>query len=156
MSWDDLSHMSYGVVIWGMANQIYRNKLQLLQNKIIKNIYASNNLSIYKRKGLLRFMDSSNYFAAIKLYKEINNSVVPYFSNKIWCLQINHNYPTRFLANHNIVPPRFRKSKCQSSFIYQSISFWNILPVEIKLSNNVKQFKQKLKSFIVSTYQEDS
>ena len=50
------SHMSYGVVIWGMANQTYRNKLQLLQNRIIKNIYASNNLSVYKRNGLLRFM----------------------------------------------------------------------------------------------------
>ena len=115
--------MSYGVVIWSMVNQTHRNKLQLLQNRIIKNIYASNNLSAYKRNGLLRFMDCSNYFAAIKLYQEINNSVVPYFSNKISSLQINHNYPTRFSANHNIVPPRFRKSKCQSYFIYQPISF---------------------------------
>ena len=140
-----------------MTIQTYQNKkLQVQQNKIINNIYASNNLSTYKRNGLLRFMDSSNYFGAIKLYKEINNSVVPYFSDKISGLQSNHNYPTRFSENHNIVPPRFRKSKCQSSFIYQSISFWNTLPVEIKLSNNVKQFKRKLKSFIVSSYQENS
>ena len=69
------SHMSYGVVIWGMANQTCRNKLQLLQNKIIINIHASNNLSTYKRNGLLRFMVSSNYFVVIILYKEINNIV---------------------------------------------------------------------------------
>ena len=34
----------------------------------------------------------------------------------------------------------FNRSKCQSSFIYQSIKFWNNLPPEIKSSDSVNLF----------------
>ena len=117
------SRISYGIVMWGMSSQTYRNELQLLQNQIIKSIYGCNNVSTFKPNGLIQFFDAFNYFAAMKLFKELNHSVVPYLNAKICSLQRNHNYPTRFTTNHNLIPPRFVKTKCQSSFIFQSIAF---------------------------------
>ena len=114
--------------------------------------HGCNIVSTHKSNGLIRFFDALNYFASIKLFKELNHSVVPYFSAKISSLQRNHNYPTRFTTNHNLIPPRFVKTKCQSSFIFQSIAFWNTLPVEIKLCTNSKAFKYKLKLYIISNY----
>ena len=73
------------------------------------------------------------YYAVIKLCKEMNTDITPYFSNRIASFQSNHEHNTRFTVNNDLVPPLYNRSECQSSFIYQSITFWNNLPPEIVL-----------------------
>ena len=81
------SHISYGIVIWGKSSLTYINKIQSLQNKIIKNIFGNHNDETFRSNSLIKFVDAFDYFAGIKLYKELNSSVVPYFSERILILQ---------------------------------------------------------------------
>ena len=144
------SYLTYGIVVWGKSSITFGNKIQAMQNRIMRSIFGSSDKQIYKTNYLLNFEQSYMYFAVIKLYKEINTNITPYFSNRIASFQSNHQHNTRFTVNNNLVPPLFNRSKCQSSFIYQSIKVWNNLPPEIKSSDNVELFTRKLKNHLIS------
>ena len=150
------SHLSYGIVIWGGSSQTYKNRIIAMQNRIMKNIYGNCLSRTYKMNGLLMFTDAFNYFSSLKLYKEINNSTVPYFSDRLMDLNPSHSHFTRFSSNLNFVPPRFAKARCHSAFIYLATNFWNTLPTEVKLSQNLPRFKRNVKSFILSSYANDA
>ena len=55
------SHMTYGLPVWGNANQIFTNKLVTLQKKAIRAIsfsdYKSPSAPIFKEFEILRFKD---------------------------------------------------------------------------------------------------
>ena len=150
------SHLSYAIVIWGGSSQTYKNRIIRIQNRIIKNIYGNCLSQTYKINGLLMFSDAFNYFSSLKLYKEINNSTVPYFSERLMDLNPTHPHFTRFSSNLNFVPPRFVKARCHSSFIYLATSFWNTIPTEVKLSQNLMRFKRNIKAYILSLYANDA
>ena len=57
----------------------------------------------------------------------------------------NHDYRTRFSSNDNIKLPAAQLATCQCSFLFQGISLWNQLPLEIKQSSNTNIFKRKLR-----------
>ena len=81
----------------------------------------------------------------------MNSNISPYFSNRIASFQSNHEHNTRFSVINNLVPPLFNRSKRQSSFKYQSITFWNNFPPEIKSSDSIELFTQKLKNHLISS-----
>ena len=49
-----------------------------------------------------------------------------------------------------MIPLLFNRSKCQFSFIYQSIKFWNNLPSDLKSSDSAELFTRKLKNHLSS------
>ena len=120
--------------------------------KILKSIYGNHSDHNFKINRLLKFDDAYKYFAGIKLYKELSGKSIPYFSERIQSFQISHNHFTRFSLGSNLHTPLYIKSKCHESFIYQSLSFWNTLPEEIKCSRSTSSFKFMLKSRLLSLY----
>ena len=69
--------------------------------------YGSCSSGIYKRHRLLTFKDAFYYFACAKLYEEINEPVLKYFSERLEGFSVNHEYSTRFKTSNGIVPPLF-------------------------------------------------
>ena len=70
---------------------------------------------MYKYKDLLSLNKAFDFFAAIKLYTELNSPVTMNFINKILNYQRPYSQLTRFYQNRNIAPPFFKKRKCQTS-----------------------------------------
>ena len=146
------SIFTYGIIILGRSSLTCTSKLQKSQNNLIELIYGSSDIFVYKCNVLLTFNQAFDYFAAIKFYKELNNPVNMYFNNKILNYQRPYSRLTRFSQNRIIVPPLFTKSKCQTSFIYQSIKFWNSLPLDIKNSANINTCKRNVKIFLLNQH----
>ena len=144
------SHISYGIVIWGKSSRVFETRINKVQDRIVKNLYGRCNDETYRNNKLMRFSDAVKYFGGIKLYKELNFPINPYFRDKISSLQSNFTYQTRFISNQNITPPLFIRARCHSSFLFQSISFWNTLPVELKESATINSFKRNLRNYMLS------
>ena len=70
------SYLTYDIVVWGKYSITFGNKVQAMQNRIMKSIIGSYDQHIHKSNGLLNFEQSYMYFAVIKLYKEINIHMV--------------------------------------------------------------------------------
>ena len=140
-------YLNYGILCWGKSNLGNSDRITRLQNRAIKCIFKTNDAQIYKINKILRLEDMYSCCALVKLYLELNDTVRPYLSNRIISFQTVHDHRTRFSENESLIPPTFFKSKCKSSFIYNSISLWNSIPLDLRNSDNIDIFKCKLKIY---------
>ena len=86
-----------------------------------------------------------NIFSLIRFFKyyKLNESLN--FKTKIENHQTNHSYNTRHSIARNLNCPNFRLSKLKTSFLYNSIKFWNKIPSDIKSAQNLNHSKNILK-----------
>ena len=145
------SYITYAISTWGRSSMTYISKLQTIQNRIMKIIFGSCSVDTFKTNSILTIDNAYDYFSSIKLYKDFNQKTTKYFTDKISAFQSSHNYQTRFRENENLIIPHFTSARGQKSFIFQSIVFWNTLPVSIKNSPDLKVFKRLLKLFILDS-----
>ena len=122
-------------------------RLQRIQNKCIKIISSTNTCepSDYASLKLMSFKHIHEYFSLIRFFKyyKLNESLN--FKTKIENHQTNHSYNTRHSMARNLNCPNLRLSKLKTSFLYNSIKFWNKIPSDIKSAQNLNLFKKYLK-----------
>ena len=145
------SYITYAISAWGRSSMTYISKLQAIQNRIMRIIFGSSSVDVFKTNGILTINNAYDYFSSIKLYKDFNYQTTKYFTDKILEFQSSHNYETRFRVNGNLIIPRFTSARGQKSFIFQSVVFWNTLPLSLKNSPDLRAFKKLLKSFILDS-----
>ena len=137
-------HLNYGIEIWGNSYKTGIKRLQRIQNKCIKIISSTNTCepSDYASLKLMSFKHVHEYFSLIRFFKyyELNES--QNFKTKIENHQTNHSYSTRHSMALNLNCPNLRLSKLKTSFLYNSIKFWNKIPSDIKSAQNLKLFKK--------------
>ena len=146
-------HLSYGIVVWGATGVTNKRRLLSVQNKVVSLLRVTPSMNIYLHYNILTFDNIFRYFTLLKLYRFLNNLEIDtnrdiYLS--IFNSQIDHNHHTRFKAHLNFQPPFFHKSKCQQSFVFQSLKLWNELPIYLKQNQTYNQFKFGLKSHLIS------
>ena len=66
--------------------------------------------------------------------------------------QVPHFHGTRFKYDERLTLPMYIKTKCQRSFLYQGIQFWNLLPVDLRLIDYPSVFKKRLKMFLLDSF----
>ena len=138
--------MMYGVELWGKSSATQLAKLSRLQNKCIRMIYPNQSVFLScQLYHLLSFENIYTYYVLIKFYQYYITKRSIFFNDKICMQKRNHDYGTRFSSNYNINLPAARLATCQCSFLFQGISMWNHLPLEIKQSCNTNIFKRKLR-----------
>ena len=55
-------------------------------------------------------------------------------------------YDTRSVAHQDLTLPPYRRSKCQNSFLYRGIQFWNSISPDLKnIADDANTFKRLLK-----------
>ena len=140
-------HLNYGIEIWGNSCKTGIKRLQRIQNKCIKIISSTNTCepSDYASLKLMSFKHIHEYFSLIRFFKyyKLNESLN--FKTKIENHQTNHSYNTRHSMARNLNCPNLRLSKLKTSFLYNSIKFWNKIPSDIKSAQNLNLFKKYLK-----------
>ena len=64
--------------------------------------------------------------------------------------EVSHNYETRFRLNENLNTPVHLSAKVSKSFVTNSIKFWNKLPLEIRNTRSLTNFKCSIRKTILN------
>ena len=133
------SLMTYGLLLWGHAADA--NSIFILQKRAIRAIYKLRRRDslreLFKETNILTFYSQYIYDNIMYTRKNINN--LPKNCD-------NHNINLR--NKNKIEVPRFRLSRIKSSFMGNSIRFYNKLPENVLNLTNTK-FKRLIKETLV-------
>lgn len=136
------SNMIYGITAWGGAGAMCVGRIKSIQNRTIKII--SSDANPYKHTNILPFDLVYKYFVLLKMHKLIHGGDETY-SHIVSELRPAHSHATRSVEQQLLNLPLFRKAKCQSSFLYKGLKFWNLLPLDVRQIAEYNLFKAKLK-----------
>ena len=149
------SLLMYAIIFWGATFHTDIQKVQICQNKIIRNLF----------NGKINYTSTSNLFAQLKIlkvkelhrfescqaiYKSLNCNLFlpfrPYLNDLGW----GHDYGTRGMNSFRV--PRVSRTREQHDFLFQSVHHWNNLPLQIRNSSSLGCFKNQLRNNLLSTY----
>ena len=147
------SKYTYAITCYGSA---YQNQVQRLKNLIgraLKLVLNTDTITaeLCKTHQIFDFDISYKYFCCINMYKILSLNTHERLAIKINSFQTDHSHETRASYNHILSLPFYRLSKCQRSFLYNGIKFWNELPIALRnIEENLKAFKILLKQWLLS------
>ena len=104
------------------------------------------NKSDFLSLKLLNFHNICEYFSLIRFFKYYKNEQHNSFKLKYECCKIIHRYLTRNANASNLNYPSISLSKLKSSFYFNSIKYWNSVPLEAKSIERLDMFKRYLKT----------
>ena len=146
------SHLQYGILCWGSTNVSNLNRLQILQNRAIRNISKAP-----------RFYRLDNYYLNYRILKvhdlydlEISKFIHSHYNEKLpFCFntffQLSNNRSTRNTTNNTYSVPYYRSARGQRSIRFYGPKIWNMLPVSFH-DLNKNNFKKQHKNLILSKY----
>ena len=144
------SKFTYALTSYGTSSQNQLRRISNLVNKSIKLCTGASRvtLDICISEKFFDLNMAHKYFSCLKMYQVLEMNFHPYFWHKLRSFQITHSHATRRNAFQKLSIPYVRLAKCQRSFLFTGIKFWNELPLNIRNSSNLKKFKSDLKKFI--------
>ena len=135
------SVMSYGIIFWGtshLSNNIFQTQkriIRIITNKCKRDFCRQ----LYKQLQILTF--PAQYIFSLLMFVIKYRDFFPSNSEI-------HDRDTPY--NHNLHFPTTNPTLVQRGVLYSGIKIYNHLPTHIKsLSKDPKQFKLKLKSFLL-------
>jgi hypothetical protein len=149
--------ISYGIVIWGgyVVETARINRTQAYQNRIIKNLFgkyfpgqATN--EVFKKLKIIKISDLYNLKCAEFMYKIMILNNFPDIKIFLLTACVQSDHQTRYCDNLRPIFPRTDVIKL--SYWYRFITIWNNVPQDIKISVNIKNFKNKLITHMLSLY----
>ena len=148
-------HIDYGITIWGYAPNYQIQRIQRLQNKIIRLISGNYSWEISPRDILGEYniptvTQRRNYFNGINVFRSLNGSFPNYMCDLLTYTSDYNVYNTRNVTNNNLYIPKPRIDMFRQSFQYTGPTFYNKLPDHVKNASSLHEFKNVLKEFILS------
>ena len=144
------SHLQYSITAWGTCSSTIFNKLQKIQDRIIRYMTFSPPHTIldskYKHLKILKVHEILFYETAKFMHRVHKNQMPLAFHD--YFQVIAHSYNTRTRANVGFALPRPRTERGKRSLKYTGIETWSRVPEFIK-SMPLKSFKYHMKSFIL-------
>lgn len=144
------SHLSYLIEIWGSTAKTRLDKLQVLQNKIIKMLFnfkfRTSTKKIYRETKLMSIKQLYNYSTCIFIRKTINKNVhteLQFKSSK------KLGRPCTRRASL-IVLPKTRTKFGQTAITYDGARLYNKIPSDIKNIDSFDVFKKRLYHYIIT------
>jgi len=133
--------MSYGIIFWG--NSHFNNNIFKIQKRIIRILANKGKREpcrdLYKQLQILT-LPSQYIFSLLVFVVKHRNLFVSNFEI--------HNINTR--SNYDLHLPTTRLALMQKGVLYSGSRIYNHLPFHIKgLINDIKQFKEKLRTFLL-------
>ena len=143
------SHMSYGILIWGLAKTSLTQKVFCLQKKAIRIIekaeYQAHTDPIFKRQNILKSADQYLLNLASLMW-EFDHDTIPKSLNTWFDKKSKHSYNTRFVKKGKIKPCKFNTIKFgKHSFRYEGYKLLNLLKDEVVYTESTTKKKLQLK-----------
>ena len=148
------SILTYGIALWGGLLQNSINpQLQISQNKVVRNLFRPHfptlsTKELFIKCNLLNVKQIYLHQIGITMFKILHMNDMPFLLQEIHDLLIYHSYPTR--TRNHLHPPFPRVDAIKFNFLYQGITNWNIIPVNIRYSQSLSIFKNKYKRWLLS------
>ena len=150
--------LTNNIVLWGGLNGTNCNRIQILLNKILRNIlgvkYDANNIplmptnSMYKQLRILKFRDIHRYFL-LKFFHFIYYERFDIFIKNFETLLPQNNYVTR---NSRINLPYVRTNSEKHFTIYQVCKLIRDLPENMIQPQSYYVLKKNFKKYALSSY----
>ena len=149
-----LPYINYGVLIWGNTYATYLDKVLKLQKWAIRTVsnshYRSHTGPLFNKFNVLNVHDTFKLNLGTFMYKHYSNLLPSVFTAYFIKHNQTHDYRTRNAQDYSI-------NKTKKVFSDRAVrncgpTFWNSLSNDIKGCNNTKQFRNKLKSKLLSNY----
>ena len=147
------SKLQYAILCWGSTSSQNLYRLQVLQNRAIRNMnkapryYRLDNY--YLNQRILKVHDLFNFEVAKFMHGHYNNYLPICFCSYFIQTQTVHVYNTRNAAARNYNLGRFRSSRGQKSIQYYGPKIWNEIPTD-KKNISTAEFKKFYKNWTLS------
>ena len=148
------SRILYGIELYGACRATLLNRVQILQNKLLKVLYklpyrTSTNDMHYKLK-VLKVEDIYKSRILKFVYESINGLSIIQFQNHYHHYNNTHHHYTR---NRNILyAPRTKTKYGESTLKYKGCIFWNELRKKNQKCKSLYTFKKAIRHFLIDVY----
>ena len=146
------SHMTYMISLWGYGNKTQLQQLQIMQNKVIRNLFWQeyhrgivNTASIYRMNNILQVEQLIKYDSNLMIYKIKNN----YIRNNMELRTFEHQHSYHTRNRTNFILPNTRLDILRNSMFARGLSEYNSLPQDVKDMQRVQDFKRNMKNMIL-------
>ena len=149
------SHLQYATLCWGTTNCTNLDRLQVLQNRAIRNMFKAPRYfrldNYYLNYRILKVRDLYNLEVA-KFMHGHHKKVLPTCFDDFFHERSNtHSYNTRSASRKNYSLVACRSSQGQRSIRFYGPKIWNSIPTSSRdLSKH--RFKKYYKDFVLSKY----
>ena len=152
------SHLNFGNLLWGSANQKMLGKVENLQKKCIRNVAlkkcTAHTEPIYKNLEILKLSDKIAMCRSIFMHKYRHNKLPISFSDIFVDIVSTDELQTRHNDYNYLNKPAVKKYLEQ--FPYKKIvNDWNHLSIDLKSTADETEFQQLLKDKYFSNYSND-
>lgn len=135
------SLLEYGIIAWGSVKSTYLKKLEVIQKRFLKLMF--NKKCTYPTDLLY---EEAKICSLSQLY--FKNLALSQYKYKDKLKMAEHQYITRSRTNEVKEITRAKKKIGQKTFTGLGPRIYNMIPMEIRKSRNLKEFKIKLNRWI--------
>merc|ERR1711942_429492 len=140
------SRIIYGLVLYGACRSTLLNKVQVLQNKLLKVLYKlpfrTDTNVMHLNLDILKVKDIYKYRIQKFVYESLNKTCIIQFHN--FYTYINDIHPLNTRQQNQLHRARFKTKYGEHSLKYYGAGLWNSLSNDIKQSKSLYTFKKAL------------
>ena len=149
------SIISYLLLFWGSALDTYLDKIQILQNRNIRNLFANkiehrNTTDLYYKLNILKVRELFQLELGVSIYKALYLNKYDSITENLRALAWFHNYNTRRINALRL--PKIKTASQARHILFAGVQFWNSLPLELQSAPSVHCFKKHLKTHLLGRY----
>ena len=148
------SQILYGIEVYGHTSKSNINKIQVLQNRILKILHVKDwftaTNTLHSELCVLKIEDIFKLSLLQFVYKQRNNLLPNVFDNYFKSRQEIHSVNTRY--SYKLEEVRARNKHGQSTVKYKGAKWFNQLPESICQCNTLSSFKKRTKSHLINQY----
>ena len=149
------SILSYLLLFWGSTFDLYISRVQVMQNKIIRHLFANkivhvNTDELYHKLGILKVKDLYYRELGISFYKALYLKCYDPITESLSELEWTHNYNTRKINAYRL--PQVKSASHTRHLVFAGVQFWNSLPLELRSAKSLTCFKSQLKHYFLTNY----
>ena len=148
--------LSYCLSVWGLTYPSLLEPITVLQKKILRMSFSKTNAPsgpLFDRPQILKLNDMFRLQVASFVYECTNNIASVYFTNYFTRINIIHRISTHRSMENDLYAVSCNTTQYGLiSIHYSGVRLWKSLPLEIKDSNTLSNFKRKLKHYCLGCY----
>ena len=147
-------HLSYAITTWGKAASTRLNKIQVMQNRLVRIITKKCNRRtsmspLYKQLSILKLSNIFKLEVTKFMTKKKYNNLPELFQDHFYSTTDIHKFATRQAGPHDSFLPRSSSKFAQNSIKVCGVEVWNslFLLLKEKVKFGKRTFIKALKSF---------
>ena len=148
------THLRYCNVIWRQCVETLKDKLQALQNRVLRTVASqkfehADHSRLLVEYGWLSVRNLIKMDMGICRYKILNGQAPEEFKHIFQSVSSMHKYQTRSSQNDNLHLPQLNLKNSQSATSYAGVKIWNDIPPKIRKAESIVTFKNQFKEHLM-------